>query len=92
MTEVVQHTDVYVYGSHSVLASLLHDVPGVLQHLLFPEVKEVRWICVKLQGLLSIVPADNHLFTVYNYNNNAWVLVKVCYLYVIKCLSYVNTK
>ncbi len=54
---------VCVYVSHSVLAFLLHDVLGVLQHLLLPQVKEVGGISVKLQGLLPIIPADIHLQT-----------------------------
>lgn len=42
--------------SHSVLALLFHDVLGILQHLLFPQVEEVGGIRIKLEGLLSIVP------------------------------------
>lgn len=45
--------------SHSVLALLLHDVLGVLQHLLLPQVKEVGRIRVKLQSLFTILPANN---------------------------------
>lgn len=39
-----------------MLSLLLHDVLGVLQHLLFPEVKEVGGISVELEGLLAVVP------------------------------------
>lgn len=51
----------HVFPSHSVFAPLLHDVLGVLQHLLLPQVKEVGGISVKLQGLLPVIPVDNHL-------------------------------
>ena len=44
-----------------MLALLLHDVLGVLQHLLLPQVKEVGGISVKLQRLLPIIAAVNHL-------------------------------
>lgn len=37
---------------------LLPLVLCVLQHLFSPKVKEVRWIGVELQALLSIIPAD----------------------------------
>lgn len=47
--------------THSMLAFLLHDVLGVLQHLLLPQVEEVGGISVKLQGLLPILPVDDHL-------------------------------
>ena len=52
--------DCHVCVSHSVLSFLLHDVLGVLQHLLLPQVKEVGGIGVKLQGLLPIVPIENN--------------------------------
>lgn len=50
----------HVYVTHSMLAFLLHDVLGVLQHLFLPQVKEVRGISVKLQGLLPIIPVENY--------------------------------
>lgn len=75
----------HVYGSHSVLAFLLHDVFGVLQHLLFPQVKEVGWIGVKLEGLLSIIPVDNNLFKI-------TPLTSGCYFYYIKCLPHVSMR
>lgn len=43
-----------------MLALLLHDVLGVLQHLLLPQVKEVGGICVKLQGLFPIIPTGQN--------------------------------
>lgn len=47
--------------SYSVLAFLLHDVFGVLQHLLLPQVKEVGWIGVKLQSLFTVLPTKQYL-------------------------------
>lgn len=47
--------------SHSVLAFLLHDVLGVLQHLLLPQIKKVGGIRVKLQGFPAIIPADKNI-------------------------------
>lgn len=44
--------------SHSVLAFLLHDVLGVLQHLLLPQVKEVGGVGVELKCFLVIIPTQ----------------------------------
>lgn len=37
---------------------LLPLVLCVLQHLFPPQIKEIRWICVKLEAFLPIIPAD----------------------------------
>lgn len=43
-----------------MLAFLLHDVLGVLQHLFLPQVKEVGGIRVELQGLFPIIPTGEN--------------------------------
>lgn len=44
-----------------MLAFLLHDVLGVLQHLFLPQVKEVGGIRVELQGLFPIIPTGENI-------------------------------
>lgn len=74
--------------SHSVLAPLLHDVFGVLQHLLLPQVKEVGGIGVKLQGLLPIVPANKHLQT--EIRISCFMLCKQTFYFLLMILFVIN--
>lgn len=57
-------------GSHSMLAFLLHDVLSVLQHLFLPQVKEVRGIGVKLQGLFPVIPTEGEVHIEIKFNLN----------------------